>query len=287
MIGSVAATIPGGHWINGACCREAQLRPLTGADQAFLLEQGGSLLPAQWTTEVLARCVTRLSSGEPVTRDTMRALTVGDREALLLHLRRLTAGDRMQCVLACPACGEKLDLELKATDLLVPACGEPQERHETWVRAGDAACRIVFRLPTGADQEAAASLARTDVDAAADLLLHRCVESVVDADGSPVQELPAAVREQLPARMAELDAQAELTLRLTCPACSGMFTTIFDVASFLFQEIQADLRHLDHEVHLLAYHYHWSPSDILGLSTRQRRRYLELLDAELARGAGR
>jgi hypothetical protein len=287
MTGSVVATIPGGHWINGTCCREAQLRELTGEDQAFLLEQGGSLLPAQWVTEVLARCVIGLGSGEPVTRDAVRSLTVGDREALLLHLRRLTAGDRLQCVLTCPDCGEKLDLELKAADLLLPACSEPRERYETWVRDGDAACRIVFRLPTGADQEVAAALARTDIDAAADLLLRRCVESVVDAEGALVQGFPAALREQLPARMAELDTQAELTLNLTCPACGSTFTTIFDSASYLFQELQADMRHLDHEVHLLAYHYHWSPSDILGLSTRKRRRYLEILEEELTRGAGR
>lgn len=289
MTGSVVATVPGGCWANGACCREVRLRELTGEDQTFLMEEGRSLLPAQWTTEVLARCVTGLGSGEPVTRETVRSLTVGDREALLLHLRRLTAGDRLQCVLACPSpdCGEKLDLELKTADLLLPSYGDSPERHETWVRDGEAAYRVSFRLPTGTDQEAAAALARADLSAAVDLLLHRCVESVFSAAGVPSEEFPAALREQLPARMAELDAQAELTLHVTCPACSCTFATVFDAASYLFQELQAGMRHLEHEAHLLAYHYHWSPSEILGLSARKRRRYLDLLAEELAQGAGR
>src|SRR4051794_29978680 len=118
MTSSVVATLPGGRWVHGACCREAQLRELTGEDQTCLAEEARALPPAQWTTEVLARCVTALGSGEPVTRETVRSLTVGDREALLLHLRCLTAGDRLQCVLTCPSpgCEEKLDLELKAAD---------------------------------------------------------------------------------------------------------------------------------------------------------------------------
>jgi hypothetical protein len=30
-------------------------------------------------------------------------------------------------------------------------------------------------------------------------------------------------------------------------------------------------------VHLLAYHYHWSESEIMGMSERKRRVYLDLL----------
>src|SRR5262249_11216192 len=147
-----------------------------------------------------------------------------------------------------------------------PPYSEAREHHEVWVRDGDAAYRVRFRLPTGFDQEAAAALARTDLGAAVDLLLRRCVASVVATDGAPIEEFPAALRDQLPAMMAELDSQAEINLRITCAACGGAFAAVFDTANYLFQELQAGMRHLDHEVHLLAYHYHWSPSEILGMS---------------------
>src|SRR5207302_1668287 len=122
---------------------------------------------------------------------------------LLLHLRRLTAGDRMPCVLACPSpdCGARLDLDLKVSDLLVPPYHEAREGYEARMGDGAGACHVRFRLPNGSDQEAAADLARTD-----------------------------------------------------------------------------------QEVHLLAYHYHWSPSEILGLSVRRRARYLRVLEDELTRG---
>jgi hypothetical protein len=85
--------------------------------------------------------------------------------------------------------------------------------------------------------------------------------------------------------MAELDPQAEITLHLTCPVCSAAFSAIFDTASYLMQELQAGMHHLYREVHLLAYHYHWSATEILGMSAEKRRRFLRLLDEELTQRA--
>src|SRR6185436_12025709 len=106
------------------------------------------------------------------------------------------------CVLRCPApgCGEKMDLDLQVGDLLVPPAAGAQEWHEA-VFDG---CRVRFRLPTGADQEDAAALACTDLDAAVGLLLRRCVEGPVDR----------VVAERLSDLLCELDPQAELTLEL-------------------------------------------------------------------------
>src|SRR5262249_51422568 len=148
--------------------------------------------------------------------ETARSLTVGDREALLLHLRRRTLGERLQCVLRCPApdCGEKMDLELPVGDMLLPPYADSRPWHETTVGENGASYAVRFRLPTGADQEAAAVLARRDPGAAAEQLLHRCVERVAPA-GEPdaaMEAWPSAVAEQIPAQMAALDPQAELEL---------------------------------------------------------------------------
>jgi hypothetical protein len=287
MTNLVATTIPGGYCANGRHWREVHMRPLTGADHLFLTEECEGLLPAQWVTEALTRCITRLGPHEPVTREAVRSLTVGDREALLLHLRRLTSGNRLRCLLTCPApeCQEKLEVDVDVADLLLPPYGETVHEHELTVRQGDEVSTVVrFRLPTGADQEAAAMVAHTDVAAAAALLLRQCVRSATSADGNPVDTLSDALAEQLPGRMAELDAQAEITLHLTCPVCSAAFSTIFDTASYLMQELKAGMHHLYREVHLLAYHYHWSATEILGMSAEKRRRFLRLLEEELMQG---
>ncbi len=198
------------------------------------------------------------------------------------------AGDRLRCVVTCPRpdCATSLDVDLKVSDLLLPPSVEPKSRHETVVGTGAATCVVRFRLPTGGDQEAVAGLARTDLGSAVQGLLARCVESVERADGVPAPELPPDLVEPLSAKMAELDPQAELTFHVTCAACGSTFATLFDAASYLMEEIRSAARTLDHEVHLLAYHYHWSPSEILGLGAHERRRYLELLVDELSRRSG-
>jgi hypothetical protein len=280
---SVRATLSRGFPLNGTWCREVLLRELTGEEQADLIEKCGQLLPALWTTTVLHRSACRNGSGEPLTEDWLRALTVGEREALILQLRRLTSGDRMQCVLECPApdCGAKLDLELSVSDLLEsPRTAQPEE-HEAVLRDGASSWRVRFRLPTGADQEAVAALACDDVDAAVDVLLRRVVSTVVDEDGSEVRDLPAILCRQLAKVMSELDPQAETNLHVTCSACGNTVDVLFDAASYFFQELQSSLGLMFHEVHLLAYHYHWSLKDILDMSSGSRRRFLQLLEEEL------
>lgn len=282
MTRQIITTLPNGYWDGGALWREAHLRELNGNDHIFLMDECRELLPAHWTTELLARCVVKLGPQE-ATRESIRSLTVGDREALLLQLRRLMLGERLAGVISCPECQEKLDLDIDVANILQPAQSAPLLEHELTIEgeSGESAT-VRFRLPAGSDQETVATLALTDVEAAADLLLRRCVVSV-SSNGEITNQLPAWLHQCLVSRMAELDSQAEINVLANCEACGGSFTLILDAATFLFQELEAEFQRLYSEIHLLAFHYHWSPADILNLSRRERRRFLELLDRELNR----
>lgn len=265
--------LPHGRWADGSCLREVEVRPLRGEDETLLAETGGTTAAAERTTLVLARSAGETGSGDPLGETAVRSLTVGDREALLLHLRRLTFGDRMACVLACPepGCGERLDMDLSVGDLLVDPYTDSRERYEA--RIGR--YRVSFRLPTGDDQEAVAPTAMDDPETAVSLVLKRCVEEVLG--GRAAASLPLAVARKLPAIMAELDPQAELRLDLSCPVCGTRFDVPFDTGDFLFRELAVHAAGLEREVHLLALHYHWSEPEILALPHRKRQRYLELL----------
>jgi len=287
MIRTVVATIPGGYRVNGARCHQVRLRELTGQDQIFLGDAAGQLPSAQWTTEVLHRCLSGLDGAEGVNREQIRSLNVGDREALLLQLRQLSFGNRFDCVVSCPFpdCQEKLDLELRAGELLQSVAPRQMDVHEAQLKDGETTCTVRFRLATGDDQEAVIELARRDYLAAGDVLLRRCVDRV-GGSGTVVEEMPSALKEQLGERMSELDPQAEVRLKVTCSACGRVFDALFDVASYLLHELQAGMRNLLHEVHLLAYHYHWGLAEILGMSARTRHQFLRLLEAELAGASG-
>jgi hypothetical protein len=269
--------LPVGVPLEGSWRRDAVLRQLTGHDEVFLLEQGRKLTPAALTTAMLARCVCRLGSISPVPAETVRALSVGDREALLLHLRRLTLGEGMSCVLGCPACAEKLDLDLKVSELLLPPYPDGAEFCETSIRLGDTSYRVRFRLPNGGDQEQAALIAGAPEDAA-QLILQRCVHHILDeGTGRPLDSVPPLLADRLGEVMAASDPQAEILLDLICPACGESFRSPFDVADYLYRELGRRESELYREIHLLALHYHWSESQILRLSRRKRSLYLGML----------
>src|SRR5438094_828895 len=99
---AVTVTLPGGIWHEGSRHQTACLRPLAGEAEAFLLDWQDDLVPAARTTRLLARCLTRLGPWEAVSVEQVGQLTAGDREALLLHLRRLLQGEQLACLLTCP-----------------------------------------------------------------------------------------------------------------------------------------------------------------------------------------
>jgi len=280
--------LPHGLWRDGERQSDAELRPLAGADEAFLLEAGNGLSRAETVSLLLSRCVRRIGGIEAARIDDIRDLTVGDREALLLHLRRLSFGERISSVTRCPApdCDEPMDLELEVRDLLL----EPKEPSAAPVGesrldiAGDATWTVSYRAVTGADQEAIARRTRSGIEDAVQVLLDRCVLGITDITGAPIPTGNAMglLRNRLPQLLSDHDPQAEIRLSLRCPVCEHAFESIFDTASYLIAELSARGRTIFEEVHLIARRYHWSEEEILSLGVGRRRRYLALIHDEIS-----
>jgi hypothetical protein len=279
----VRVAIPGGVWSDDSQPgvsprRELALRPLCGEDEAFLLDSADRLLPSERATALLARCL-----GGADAESVARALTAGDRESLLLQLRRLTLGETLACVLRCPVerCGERMELELHVADLLVPPYDSVDRTYALATVADGAAYEVSFRLPTSADLDDVALMARRDPERGARALLARCVCGATRDDvEARADVLAPAVVDAIADAMAERDPQAEIELNLECPVCGGAFAVVFDTASFLLQELDERASRLVHEVHTLALHYHWSERDILQMPHRRRARYLELVSSK-------
>ncbi len=281
---AVEIHLPGGIPVGEHWYRNAWVKPITGYEEEFLLREGRLIPPAARVTQLLTRCLSRLGPLQPVEVDVVRRLSVGDREALLLHLRRLTLGERMSCLFSCPNCGLKMDLDLQITELLLPAYPRDKTVHEVQINEGTNSYHVVFRLPNGEDQEAVAALAAESVELAAETLLRRCIERVTCADGEQLASAPAVVLREVSAKMAELDPQAELLLDLTCTECAAGFVVPFDVADYVCREIAGQEHEFYRELHMLSFHYHWNESSILGMSRHKRQIYLDLLAEEISRG---
>jgi hypothetical protein len=276
----VPVTLPNGYEAGGAWSRTVWLRPWCGTDEIFITGIDTAMLaPAARTTALLSRCVYLAEGTRRAGRAFVRDLAAGDREALLLHLRRVTLGDRLSCVLSCRTCGSLMDLELKVHELLVAPYESEGVLHEARVVTEAGTMRVRFRLPCGADQEAVVALARRDPVTAARAVVERCVDQIADAATGEARPLSEEVVDRIAEAMAERDPQAELLLNAACPGCGARATAVFDPTSYVHQEISQHVDTLLRQVHVLASHYHWSELQILRLTWRRRRKYLDLIAA--------
>lgn len=203
----------------------------------------------------------------------LSCISIGQRDLGLLTIREALFGQRLDCLTNCPACNERLELEMDTAQFHVSHLGfKPGETYS--VTSGD--CEVEFRLPTSRDLFQIADL--SDESQARHRLFEICVQQARSKGVAvPATELPKEIIRVTADRMAELDPQADLEILLNCPACSQQWSTNFNIASFLWMEINAWAIRMLHEIHSLASAYGWREDDILALSTTRRQIYLELI----------
>lgn len=204
--------------------------------------------------------------------DELAKLVIGRRDARLLMLRELIFGPRLTCVTACPSCGERLEFNVKVTDIRM-AAAEPADE-ELHLTLDD--YLIDFSLPCTFDLEEVYSC--PDRKSAREALLQRCIRSVRHQKNEiTIERLPAHVREAVVRRIAEHDPQADTQLSLTCPGCDHRWQALFDIVSFFWSELEALAIRILREVHLLASAYGWREEDILAMSPLRRQLYLGMV----------
>lgn len=190
--------------------------------------------------------------------ESLADLPVGRRNAALLSLRLRLFGDELKSCVDCPACGEKLEFSLSANAMLARASGG--DAHDVSVGG------VRLRLPTTRDLAQLASEA--DERSASRALLQRL------SDGE-LTEWSAELETQIARAFDAADPCLDLAIALDCPACRHAWSASFDVARFLWEEIEVRSRRLLDEVHALARSYAWSEKQILELSEPRRRAYLD------------
>lgn len=210
-----------------------------------------------------SRALALAAAGTGRDPDELADLPLGRRDGLLLSLRERCFGTELPGTVTCPACAEALEVSLRVPELRVdsPAVGSDS----VTVRVNGAALRL--RAVTTRD------LLDIPVRApdARYRLVTACLVDVAERDTA----LGAAELDRLADRLAELDPQADVRVTVDCPACEHRWASIFDVADYLWAEIDSYVRRLLLDVHALAGRYGWTEADVLAISPARRQFYLE------------
>lgn len=202
--------------------------------------------------------------------EALASWNIGRRDGLLLNLRGALFGPEIRCLTDCTNCGEQIELNFRIGDVRVPH-GETGRAY----RIATHGYEVQFRLPDSADLLA---LQGAPPSQAEGHLLSRCILGARIENGEVAAvELPAPVLSALSQAMSEADPQAEVLLEVSCPSCTAVAPALFDIVSHLWTELDAWARRMLREVHALALAYGWSEAEILRMSARRRRAYLDLL----------
>ena len=222
---------------------------------------------------LMDRALTLLAATDPHSpRDALAKLSIGRRDAGLLSLREEIFGPRLTALADCPRCRERLELSFQAADIRnssnVAAPEELSVRVEDW--------QVVFRLPNSDDLLAVSDC--RDANTGRALLLRRCIlASEKNGEARALDDVPAKVIDVTVQKMGEADSLGDVHLALSCPVCSYEWQAPFDIASFLWTEINAWEHRTLQDVDEMARAYGWREADILALSPLRRQVYLEMI----------
>ncbi|WP_159073500.1 hypothetical protein [Streptomyces sp. RTd22] len=169
-------TLPAGLVREDHVITEAEVRELTGADEEALARVRSNPLRL---LETLLELGTVRIGDVPATSDVLPQLLLGDRDALVIAIRRVTFGDEMEfSEIRCPNCGEDFAATISLADI------QPQTATSTklTVPMRKGGCAIV-RYPTGADQAAMLALPKATDAERNTYMLGCCLVEVRDAQG--------------------------------------------------------------------------------------------------------
>lgn len=220
---------------------------MTAVDEASLLTAWEAALPRPRRERALVLAGLVSDPDGPDLAD----LPVGEVDLLLLELRERCFGPLLECLVVCPECGEELDASVDVAELRYPS--REEGIREVSVLGGPLEVRAVTT------RDLLATGDRTS-------LVRRCVVS---------GELPADGVALVENVLDQLDPQATPSVELDCPSCRCSWAAPFDVADFVWLEIDRTARRALYDVHALAAAYGWREGDVLALSPVRRSYYLQ------------
>ena len=257
--------LPGGYMLpDGTCYQTVKLRQLTGREEEMILDghansdynnnSSSNINNNVITllTQILTNCIESIGPIKEINADIVRRLLICDRDYLLLKLRQITFGNRIDAQVQCPneSCRKPMHIDFDLKNITVQrkdlgngvysmrlsplASYRDSNNKNNNVKNSD----IEFRLPNVADQEEIAEelyKEKKNESKALTKLLQRClirVGSTSEINENLVYSLPMLARREIDRKMQEYSPKVDLRIHIQCPQCKMDFTSPFDLQNF-------------------------------------------------------
>lgn len=244
------------------------MRPLSSTDLLRVWELGQHR-PA-WKRALLL-----LAAAFPnATQRELASLSIGQRNTYLFALRELTLGPTLMALARCARCRQEIEFSVRVRDL----CRLDLERtvEPEYLTRIDG-IEVYVRPPTTLDLAAVAD--SRDVVEARQRLIRRSIRRARrDGNDLAISDMPETVISAVGDFLISSDPSSDIRLGMECPVCQHSGAARFDVASFFWTELSAQVQRVLRDVDLLAHAYGWHEADILAMSPFRRQAYLDLVN---------
>jgi hypothetical protein len=204
--------------------------------------------------------------------EVLAGLPLGQRDSVLIDLREQLFGERLTGIAKCPNCA--CDFEITFETSSIRANCASNDVFNTEIRSKDGSYYRIELRPINS---------RDLIESKGDrnLILERCIIAINSKkDKDEIKQFiseSADLINECTRALTECDPQADIQLEFYCSECKLTWDAPFDIASYLWREIETWAKRTLREIHLLASTYGWTEQQILELTPRRRRSYLEMV----------
>lgn len=212
-------TLPGGFLtLDGDLIREAEVKELTGYDEEIISRAGTT---GKVMMTILKRALVRVGDMK-VDEDLLNTMLAGDRDYVLLAIRKATFGDTVDIEGRCPHCDTEQTLEIDlGKDVEVKTLEGPEDRQFTVKLRNGKEAKVT--LPSGRAQRLLLTATDKTVAELNTILLRWCVESIDEMpviNENQIRALGLSDREKITEELTKRNPGPRLTdIKKACPSC--------------------------------------------------------------------
>jgi len=214
------------------------LNQMTGIEEEILADTKLGKNAGKLITALLHSVITSVD-GKKINKQYLRDMFVGDRDAILLELRKISLGNTLLTIFNCPSCGEKLQEEWDL-DLLDTKVAEGTELEITLTdglrdKEGNVYTDVIATYPTGAIQEQIAMVMKQNTSKGNTLLLQKCIKSIGGVEKISTEAIRRLTKRDRDILIKQIDKDSpgvDFNVSVTCEECGNSFESFLDLSNF-------------------------------------------------------
>jgi len=241
-----AVTLPCGYLRDEKVHQDARIIPMTGLTRKAIAKDSVRNNPIKVTDIILSHCLKSIGP-YVVTSRVLAELVIGDRDFLILEIRKISMGTTITAGVTCETCDAKVDIKFNIDEIEVIRLVDPLgESSKIKVEDGELVYPLsgkgfssVCRFPKGKDQELIMQMAQKNPVAASYGLYVACLREWEGKKGP----FEAAFFDEL--SLTKIDAFEDefmafqpgpiMKMEAPCPSCSSDIDFTFRGSDFLFR----------------------------------------------------